>query len=197
VELPPAVSLSAAFSLAARPLVDQYPVFEFLPPKPTLLQQLAAKYSSGRLQTVGLAAAAVVLLVGGIFAWQEFQLVRLHSQWAAIKGKVTDLQGEEKLILQYQPWFDNSYNELSILRALSLAFPEDGTVTAKSIEVREGNIVSCSGTMSSTRALLAAQGELSAADNVYQLKVQEIRGKSPMQFTFEFHWGNTEANNEN
>ena len=59
LDLPPGVSLSAAFSLAAHALAEQYPALEFLPPKPTLLQQLAAKYSSGRLQTIGLAAAAV------------------------------------------------------------------------------------------------------------------------------------------
>lgn len=197
VELPPAVSLSAAFSLAARPLVGQYPVFEFLPPKPTLLQQLAAKYSSGRLQTIGAAAAAVLLLVAGLFGFQEYQLASLHSQWSAIKGKVTDLQGQEGLILQYRPWFDDSFQDLSILRALSLAFPEDGSVTAKSIEIRDGNIVSCSGTAASTRALLDAQGQLSAADNVTQLKVQEMRGKSPMQFTFEFHWGNGNGGGDN
>jgi len=133
----------------------------------------------------------------GVFGFQEFQLVRLHSKWAAMQVKVKDLKGQEKLIVQYQPWFDSTYNELSILRALSLAFPEDGSVTAKTIEVREGNIVSCAGTAQSTRALLAAQGALSAADNVYQLKVQEIRGKSPMQFTFEFHWGDSGDNNEN
>ena len=71
--LPPAVSLSAAFSLGARALAEQYPVFEFLPPKPTVLQQLSAKYASGRLQTVSLAAAAVVLVIGGLYGWQEYQ----------------------------------------------------------------------------------------------------------------------------
>ncbi len=63
VQLPPDVSLSAAFSLAARLLVEQPPVFEFLPPKPTILEQFAAKYSSGRLRTVGAVAAGIVAVV--------------------------------------------------------------------------------------------------------------------------------------
>ena len=197
VELPPAVSLSAAFSLAARALVGQYPVFEFLPPKPTLLQQLAAKYSSGRLQTIGVAAAAVVALVGGLFAYQQYELASLRSQWAAIKSKVADLQGQEGLILQYRPWFDDTFRDLSILRELSVAFPQDGSVTAKTIEVRDGNIVSCSGTAQNTRALLGMQGELSTADGVSQLKVQEMRGKSPEQFSIEFHWGNDISGGDN
>src|SRR5208283_931583 len=44
VQLPPDASLSAAFSLAARPLVNEPPAFEFLPVKPTLIEQFAAKY---------------------------------------------------------------------------------------------------------------------------------------------------------
>ncbi len=63
VQLPPDTSLSAAFSLAARLLVEQPPVFEFLPPKLTILQQFAAKYSSGRLRTVGAVAAGIVAIV--------------------------------------------------------------------------------------------------------------------------------------
>jgi hypothetical protein len=172
-------------------------VFEFLPPKPTLLQQLAAKYSSGRLQTIGVAAAAVVALVGGLFAYQQYELASLRSQWAAIKSKVADLQGQEGLILQYRPWFDDTFRDLSILRELSVAFPQDGSVTAKTIEVRDGNIVSCSGTAQNTRALLGMQGELSTADGVSQLKVQEMRGKSPEQFSIEFHWGNDISGGDN
>jgi len=31
---------------------------------------------------------------------------------------------------------------------------------------------------------------LRSADNVSDLKVDSIRGKTPMQFTFDFHWNN-------
>lgn len=189
VELPPGVSLSMAFSLAARPLVQQYPVFEFLPPKPTLIQQLVVKYSSGRLQTAGLAAAVVVLIGLGLFGFQEVQLHLLRSQWEKMSGQVKDLEGQQALIAQYRPWFDPSYRDLSILRELSLAFPENGSVTAKTVDIHDGNVVSCSGTAANYRDLLDTQRRLSEDENVNQLKVQEIRGKSPMQFTFEFHWG--------
>ncbi len=194
VELPPAVSLSAAFSLAANALTGRFPAFEFLPPKPTLLQQLAAKYSSGRLQTISAAAAAILLLVGGLFFIQEVQLIRLRSQWASMKGKVSELDSLQQLIQKYHPWFDDSFQDLSILRELSLAFPESGDVTAKTIDVRDGNIVSCNGTCSDTLALLRMQEQLRQAEDVSQLKVQEIRGKTPEQFTVEFHWGNGGGN---
>jgi hypothetical protein len=190
VDLPSGASLSAAFSLAAWPLAGQYPVFEFLPPKPTLLQQLATKYSSGRLQTIGAAAAVLLFLLVGLFLYQQIELARLRSQWKGMSAKVADLDNVQGLIVQYHPWFDDTFQELSILRQLSVAFPEDGSVTAKTIEVRDGNIVSCSGTARDNTALLRTLGQLRDADNVANLKVEEIRGKSPMQFTFEFHWGN-------
>ena len=104
------------------------------------------------------------------------------------------MQGQEDLIRQYRPWFDESFQDLSILRELTLAFPEDGAVTAKTVEIRDGNIVSCAGTVRDYTALLRTQRELSGSENVSDLKVQEIRGKSPMQFTFEFHWVNGGGN---
>jgi hypothetical protein len=189
VELPPAVSLSAAFSLAALPLTGQAPAFEFLPPKPTLLQQLAAKYSSGRLQTIGAAAAVILLLVGSLFLVQQIQLHLLRSQWKAMQTKVNDLNGIQQLIQTYRPWFDDSYQDLSILRALTLAFPENGDLTAKTIDVRDGNVVSCNGTARDNTVLLNTQDQLRQTDGVSELKVQEIRGKTPEQFTMEFHWG--------
>jgi hypothetical protein len=195
--LPPAPSLSAAFSIGARALAGQYPVFEFLPPKPTLLQQVSAKYASGRLQTIGVAAAAVLLILGSLFGYQEVQLISLRSQWQAMSAKVADLTGVQQLIQQYHPWFDETFQDLSVLETLTLAFPQEGSLTAKSIDVRDGNIVSCSGTASDNTVLLRTLSQLRDVDNVNQLKVQEIRGKAPEQFTFEFHWGNNGGDNEN
>ena len=74
-QLPPDASLSAAFSLAARRLMDQAAPFEFLLPKPTLLQQFAAKYSSGKLKTIGAIAAGVLAIFVALFMFQQIQLI--------------------------------------------------------------------------------------------------------------------------
>ena len=190
VQLPPEAPVSAAFSLAGRLLVEQPPAFDFLPPKPTVLEQFAAKYSSGRLRTTGAIAAGIVVIVGGAFFVQQIQLWRLHSQWSAMEGKVAELQGVQDRIRQFQPWYDGTFRDLAILRQLSVAFPEDGIVTAKSIEIQNNNTVSCSGTAQNNAALLATLGRLSGAEGVSNLKVDLIHGKSPMQFTFDFQYGN-------
>ncbi len=190
VQLPPDASVSAAFSLAARRLVEQPPAFDFLPPKPTLMEQFAARYSSGRLRTVGAVAAGIAVLVGALFFIQQVQLWRLRSQWSAMSAKVSELQAVQNQILQFHPWYDDSFRDLAILRQLSLAFPEDGAVTAKAIQIHDDNTVSCSGTARDSAALLAMQSRLRTAEGVSGLKLDLIRGKSPVQFTFDFQYGN-------
>lgn len=190
MQLPPAVPVSAAFSLAAGLLAGQPTAFNFLPPKPTLVEQFAAKYSSGRLRTVGAVAAGLAVIVAGLFLIQQIQLWRLRSQWSAMSAKVLELEAVQNNIRLYRPWFDDSFRDLAILRELSLAFPEDGVVTAKTIEIRDDNTVSCSGNARDYAAVLAMQAKLRMADGVSGLKLDQIRGKSPMQFTFNFQYGN-------
>ena len=194
VQLPPEASLAAAFSLAARSLAGQIPAFEFLPPKLTIIEQFAAKYSSGRLRTMGAVAAGIVAIVGGMFLIQQIQLWRLRSQWSGMSAKVLELQGVQGQIRQFRPWFDDSFHYLAILRQLTLAFPEDGAVTAKTIEIQAGNTVNCSGNARDNASLLATLAKLGAADGVSNLKVDLIHGKAPMQFTFDFQYGNGGGN---
>jgi len=177
-------------------LAGQAPAFEFLPPKPTALEQFMTKYPSGRFQKAGAVAAAVVALAGGLFLFQEVQLIWLHSKWSGMAAKAGELQGLQEQIRQYRPWFDDSFRDLSILKQLTLAFPENGAVTAKTVEIREGNVVSCSGNARDNAAFLRMYNQLRAMDGVKDLKVEQIRGKAPMQFTFEFHW-NKGGGNEN
>jgi hypothetical protein len=188
--LPVEAGQSPAFSLAARFLAEQRLPFEFLPPKPTLVEQFVAKYSSGRLRTTGAVAAGVVFIILGIFLFQEYQLWRWNKQWSDIKVKVGQLQAIRDNIRDYRSWYDGTYPTLAILRQLSLAFPENGSVTAKNIEVRDGSAVTCSGTASDYASLLTMQSELRKAAGVSGVALQSIRGKMPMQFVLEFKYNN-------
>jgi hypothetical protein len=190
VQLPPEASVSPAFSLAARWLAGESPVFEFLPPKPSVLEQLFTRYASGRLRSAGAVAAGVMVLAGALFLFQEFQLIWFRSQWSAMSDKVQELDGLQQQIRQYHPWFDDSFRSLTILRQLTQAFPEDGSVTAKTMEIRDGNTVTCTGTAQDNTALLRTLNQLRTAEGVTDIKLQQIRGKSPMQFSFDVHYGN-------
>ena len=189
-QVPAGTLLSAAFSLAARGLTGQPPTFEFLPPKPNLLEQFAAKYSSGRLRTTGAVAAGGAAIFIAVFLFQQGQLWHYRSQWAQMAAKVGELEAIQDNIRQYRSWYDGSFKNLALLRQLTLAFPEDGSVTAKNIEVRDGKTVTCSGTARDYAALLAMQAKLRTADGVSGVKLEQIRGKAPMQFVFGFTLNN-------
>ena len=185
--LPADAPVSAAFSLAARRLAGEQPAFEFLPPKPNFLEQFAGKYSSGRWRTTGAVAAGVVAVALGIFLVQQIQLWSLRSQWSAMAAKVSQLQAIQDEIRQYRPWYGGTFKNLAVLRQLSLAFPEDGAVTAKSVTIRDGDTVTCAGAARDNASLLAVEAKLSALPGVTEVHREQSRGnKPPIQFTFSF-----------
>ena len=124
--LPPDTAVSGAFSLAARQLVGRADTFEFLPPKISAWQRTTSKYAPGKLRKLAAAAAAVVLIVIGLFAYQSWQLSRLRSQWSKMSAKVGELKKTQSMISTYRSWFDRSYPCLTILKDLTSAFPENG-----------------------------------------------------------------------
>ena len=194
VSLPVEASLSAAFSLAARLLTGSPPAFEFLPPKPNFIEQFATKYSSGRLRTTGAVVGGVVAVFLGLFMFQQVQLWHYRSQWSQMSAKVGQLQVIQDNIRQYRAWYDGSFKNLAILRLLSVAFPEDGSVTAKNIEVRDGNTVTCSGTARDSSAVLAVESKLSALPGISGVHREQSRGKAPMQFVLSFKFNNGGGN---
>jgi hypothetical protein len=190
VSVPPNTPVSPAFSLAARFLAGQTPAFEVLPPKPTLIEQMIARYSAGRLRTTGAIAVGVAVLLIGLFLYQQVQLWYLRHQWSRMEAKVTDLNNVHSQIQFYRPWHDGSYRTLSILRQLSLAFSETGAVTAKSIEIHDGGYsVSCSGNTTDSTELQKVLAKLTAVPDISLVKLDQLRGKSPMQFSFNFKYG--------
>ncbi len=194
VQIPADTSLSAAFSLAARFLADQETEFEFLPPKPSVVEQFVKKYTSGRLGTTGAVASGIAGIVVLFFLYQQIELWYLRSEWSHMAKRVADLQNVQSQISQYHPWYDGTYRSLSVLRQLTLAFPEDGSVTAKTIEIHDGNTVNCSGTASDNASFLAMLTRLRSAEGVSQLNVDQTRGKAPMQFSINFVYGGANGN---
>ncbi|NOS69060.1 MAG: hypothetical protein HOP33_03935 [Verrucomicrobia bacterium] len=194
VGIPAEAPVTTAFAIAARVLSGQGTRFEFLPPRVSAFQELTAKYATGKLRKAGAVAAGILLLVMGVFLIQQIQLWRLRSQWSDMKSKVGELDQMQANIRQYRPWFDESHRTLSILRQLTSAFPEDGVVSAKTIEIRDVNAVSCTGVARDNQSWLQTYGRLQKVPNVADLKVDRIQGKAPVQFTFDFHWVEGGAN---
>ena len=186
---PPETPVSAALSIAARHLTGVPSGFEFLPPKVSPFQQLTARFSSRKIAWIGSTAAAAAILIGGAILVQQWQLARLRSEWARMEKQVHELEDMQQQIRRFRPWFDESYQGLSILRRLTEAFPVDGVVSAKSVEIRELSTVTCSGVAHDNQAFLKMLDQLRASKEVGEVKVDQVRGKTPLQFTLNFQWG--------
>src|SRR5207253_4048971 len=189
LQLPASSVVSSALSLAAGYLAGRKAPFELLPPRVTAWQQMSARYSSGKLRVAAAAAGAIVLIAAGAFLYQQSQLMRLGTRWTAMAAKVRELEAVKQQIHQYRPWFDESLHGLTILRQLTAAFPEDGIVTAKTVEIRDLNTVTCTGTTRDHQSLLKTLDRLRTNNVVSEVRLVQIRGsKAPLQFTFDFHW---------
>jgi hypothetical protein len=196
--IPPDTAVSRAFSLAARQLTRRDDPFEFLPPQVTAWQRMARKYASGKMRVASLAAAAVITLAIGLFGIQQWQLIRLRSRWSEMAPKVRELAAVQDQIQKYRPWYDESFRYLSIMKRLTEAFPEDGSVTARTLVIREltesrdptaasnVSVVTCSGTAANYAAWIRTVQQVGAINGVSAL-VPQTRGKSPMQFTLDLH----------
>ena len=189
IGLPVDAPVTPALSLAARHLVGPATPFDFLPPKVSAWQRFTAKYSARKLLYAGGAALFVALAVGALFAVQQVELSKLNSQWTRIAPSVNELETLQGEIKQFRSWYDDSFRSLSILRQLSQAFPEEGTVTAKTIEIRDTAPVICTGTAKDSQALYKVLDRLRAVSEISDLQLDQVRGNAPMQFSFNFHWG--------
>ena len=182
-------AISAPISLAARILTEERGRIELMPPKVAPWKQYAARYSTGKWRSAGLAAGAICLIVLLAFMVQQWQLGRLRSKWNGMSAKVRELDGLQQQIRQFRPWYDDSLRGMTILRQLTAAFPETGIVSAKSVEIRDMNNVTCTGVTQDNQALIKVLEQLRASGNVTDVRLSSIRGtKPPLQFTFDFHW---------
>lgn len=190
VQVPSNATVSPAFSLAAERLAGREVPLEFLLPEVSQWQHLTARYASGRLRTALSAAAAIGLLVGGAFFFQQCQLWRLQAQWARLAPTARQLDALQQQIRQYRPWYDNTVRGLTILKSMTEKFPQDGSVTAKTIEIKDLNAVTCTGVARDSQALLKTLERLRSLPEVHDANLGPMRGQQPaLQFTFNFQWG--------
>ena len=185
---------SSAFKLASDYLLDRLNPFEFLPPKVSAFQEWSQKVSTGRNKWLGGGAAAAVLIFGLLFFWQGQKLQALDEEWKAMEVQVGELEELQKRIRLYRPWFDESIPTLKLIQHLAEAFPEQGDVWVKELDIREPYIVVCSGFARSNRAWLAMLEKLRTSSEVKDLAVLQVREDKQLQFSFQYRWEESKGN---
>jgi len=194
VKLPINTPVSPAVALAMRQISGIKTSLEFLPPKITAWQRFSSRYSSPKLVTMGTSAGALAAAVLLGFFVQQVMLWYWGHRWNGMKEQVYMLEDTQANVRKFRSWYDPSFRELSILRAVTQAFPENGTVSARQIEIRDPNkpgerpIIICTGTAIDRSELLRVKEKLGASHNVINIHTEQERGTSPMEFTFNFQW---------
>ena len=191
--------IPSAFCGAAGRLLNKASVLEFLPPRVSFLKQITGRVSSRSTFWLGATAAAVILLVVVAFFYQYWRLSRLQSEWKGIESKVNEITVIQNKIRQFRPWFDNSVLSLAIVRKITEAFPEDGVVWAKILEIKvvpdsDKITVSCSGKARSNQEWLNMRERLRKTKGIENLLFQQVRGESPLQFGLSFTWNPSGSN---
>lgn len=188
IKIPAGMAVSAALSVAVRRLAGAAGM-EFLPPKISAWQQFSERYSSGKLAYAGAAAGAVALLVALAFLTQQIIIWHWQAKWRGMETKVVELTQMRDQIRRYRPWYDESVRTLSMMKRLTEAFPQDGAVSAKTVEMRESARVTCSGTARNREAYNKMLDQLRKAHEISDVHTEAQRGSTPLEFTFNFQWG--------
>lgn len=187
--LPADTTVSGAFSLAARALGGATDAFEFLPPKVSAWKQMSSKYGTGKWRTAGVAVGALAALVLAVFGYQEIRLVSLRKQWAQMQNQVKQVQSVQDQVGKYRPWYDPSFPGLTFLLQLTHSFPRTGILTAKTVELRDMNVVNVSGNAQSYDAVRATIYSMGTNITGFTNFTYQTRNTTPIQFTFDFQLG--------
>lgn len=202
-QLPPGAVGPAANRLLGRPAA-----LEFLIPQSSRLRQLTGRMSSRAALWLGGAAAAVVLVAASALFVQHWRLSRLERQWKVIEPRFLEVAAIQENVRRFRPWFDDSAQSLRIIRSLTEAFPEDGDVWARTLEIKvppdfgrgaseasrpAGLVVKCTGRARSTQQWLDVLQQLGKTKGVTNLHAGPLTGKDPLQFEVSFGWNAGEA----
>ncbi len=177
-----------ALRLAINHLGKIDPALEFLPPQLSPWLKLVNRFSSRKLVSVGASALAVLGLFGSLFVWQYVRLGMLQSKWRSIEPDNQVVESTQQKIRKFRPWFDTNFQGLTIMKQLTEAFPQEGSVSVKSMEIKGLSVVTCSGVARDNTSLIKTLDQLRAQKHITDLKVVMVRGKSPLQYSFQFRW---------
>lgn len=180
---------SAAAIEAAKHHLQRQPVtFEFVAPQTPRWQTLFQRFDSRRRRWIIVGALFFVVAPVILFLVRSRIENRLTAEWKGMQKSVVELESLQQKIRQFRPWFESAPQSVQILEALTSAFPEQGDVWAKSIQINETAKVTCTGFARNQTALMGLLDRLRARADVAALQVQQVRGENPVQFSVTYKW---------
>jgi len=154
----------------------------------------------GKLAVWATVAAAVVVaaLVSLLLDWRSSQQ-QIADMQARLSGLDPSVRRAKNLIDKAsfaRGWYDRRLPMLDCLRAVTLAFPEEGRIWATSLAVREDMTVSLSGKASGKGAVLDLLDRLNASPALTEIKLQYTRqsgtNTQEVSFAINIHFAGAE-----
>ena len=156
------------------------------------IRTLRERVQSSGLSNIAVVAAAVLILIAA-FGWLEYRRWKLQSEWSGMATQVTKLNGVQANITEFRPYYDTSFQSLTVMKGITDCFPDNGVIFAKSFEVRgttKPNIftVTISGSARDNAAIGRVQDALRKLKEAEAVKIDKLSGKTPIQFTISLRW---------
>lgn len=188
LRLPAPGGIPPAAALAARYLEQPRSTLEFLPPKIHRWQVMASRMASRKTGILGGIAGFIVVVTLIAFFWQGRTLANLQSEWDGMRKQVGELEDLQNRIRKFRSWYDESQPTLRMMKAISLTFPASSDITAKTLEVRPDGKITIAGTARNNKALLELSERLAKVEGVNDVKLENLRGVGPIQFSIVCRW---------
>jgi hypothetical protein len=185
--LSPPQTSSALLAAGARALQGAAFSVNVLPKRKSRLHA-STRFTPKNIRRVAIVAVAALALLVGAYWWQGERLASLQSTWTAIGPRVDSVKALQDRVRKYRTWYDDAIPSLSIPKCLATAFPEDGTVWVKSLNVKDGVNVTCTGSARSRSEWMQVMDKLGKSGELDNLQVVQTRGDTPFGFTMTFRW---------
>ena len=178
-----------ALEAATHFLQSQPVAFEFLPPRVSRWETAFEHFDSGRRRAVIAAVVGLVILPIVAFIIHSHIRSNLQGEWDGMKRNVSELEGLQQNLRTFRGWFDPVPETLMLLEGLISAFPESGDVWAKSVQITEGQKITCTGFARNHGAITALLERFRKRPEVADVQLKQERGESPnIQFSITFKW---------
>lgn len=174
---------------AARRFLREEPVaFEFFVRETHPWQEMLQRFDTKRHRWIGGAAVGLIFLPLIAFFIRSQMESHFSNQWEGMKKNVAELDAIQQKIRRFRPWFEPAPQALQVLDSLIAAFPEQGDVWAKGVQIGEGYKVTCSGLARNQAALSGLLDRLRGRPDITGVSLVNLRGENPIQFSVTYKW---------
>jgi hypothetical protein len=128
-----------------------------------------------RYRNVAVAAVAAVLLIVGTYFGQWANLLRLRGACGELQPGAVKVETMRREAKELGAWYETQATSLDLLRIITEAFPETGTVWLNNMSVDSEMNLRLNGKATSRQAWLTMHDKLLKTPGVRELRIQQTR----------------------